>query len=252
MARVGALVVLLAFGTGAVVVVWKATEPQPPRPRAYRFAVPEVAVAPGTAAPTASPVPGNDRTAWVQRMADLTDMPARTVQAYVTAEDRTRAATPGCNLTWTTLAGVGRVESHHGEYDGTDVAQDGTLTKPIVGVPLDGSPGVQAIPDTDGGRLDGDPVWDRAVGSMQFLPATWARWSQRANADGQPPNPQNVDDAALTAARYLCASGGDLATGPGWWKAVLTYNASTKYARDVFSGAEAYARKSDEVVRGNR
>ncbi|MCA1656054.1 MAG: lytic murein transglycosylase, partial [Pseudonocardiaceae bacterium] len=50
------------------------------------------------------------------------------------------------------------------------------------------------------------------------------------------------DDAALTAARYLCASGGDLASAAGWWQAVLTYNESVAYGRDVFSGADAYAR----------
>jgi membrane-bound lytic murein transglycosylase B len=79
---------------------------------------------------------------------------------------------------------------------------------------------------------------------MQFLPSTWARWATRASADGQPPDPQNVDDAALTAARYLCASGGNLSTGKGWWKAVLAYNESVAYARDVFSAADAYARSA--------
>ncbi len=34
------------------------------------------------------------------------------------------------------------------------------------------------IGDTDGGALDGDPVVDRAVGPMQFIPSTWARWSR--------------------------------------------------------------------------
>ncbi len=33
-----------------------------------------------------------------------------------------------------------------------------------------------------------------------------------------------MDDAALAAARYLCASGADLATGTGWSTAVFSYN----------------------------
>ncbi|WP_233438268.1 lytic transglycosylase domain-containing protein [Actinokineospora spheciospongiae] len=245
--RVAVVLAVLVLGAGFVVFIRAAGEDPSSRARPYRFVVPAVSVAPGTAVPTPRPVPTTDRAAWLERMADRTDMPVRTVQAYVEAEARTRTATPGCNLTWITLAGVGRVESHHGLYNGTEVGPDGDLTKPIVGVPLDGSPGVQAIPDTDQGRLDGDPVWDRAVGSMQFLPSTWTRWSQRSNGDGRPANPQNVDDAALTAARYLCASGGDLATGQGWWKAILTYNASNKYARDVYSGVDAYAKKTVEL-----
>jgi membrane-bound lytic murein transglycosylase B len=77
---------------------------------------------------------------------------------------------------------------------------------------------------------------------MQFLPVTWKKWAMRANGDGTPPDPQNMDDAALTAGRYMCAIGGDLTTATGWWLAVLTYNTSTQYGRDVFDGQDAYAR----------
>ncbi len=240
--------VLLALGVGTAALLTAVNTPDGPAVRQPRFAVPALDVAPGAAAPQARPVPAApDLRAWADRVAARTDIPARTLVAYVNAEVAIRARVPGCNLAWTTLAGVGRVESHHGRYSGTRVNEDGRLSKPIIGVPLDGSPGVQAIRDTDAGRLDGDTEWDRAVGSMQFLPATWARWALRANDDGTPADPQNVDDAALTAARYLCASGGDLATGAGWWKAVLTYNESNRYARDVYSGADAYARKAEEL-----
>lgn len=242
------MLALVALAVGGVVLVRQEDDPRPPAGGPARFAVPALDVAPGTAAPQARPLPASaDLLAWADRVAAATDIPSRTVVAYVNAELTTRTRSPGCNLTWTTLAGIGRVESHHGLYGGSRVNDDGTLTKPIVGVPLDGSPGVRAIPDTDRGELDGDTRWDRAVGSMQFLPTTWSSWSARANGDGADPDPQNVDDATLTAARYLCASGGDLATGEGWWKAVLTYNRSNKYGRDVFSGADAYARKAAEL-----
>ena len=53
-------------------------------------------------------------------------------------------------------------------------------------MPLDGSSGSPEIrPSTDGGRLDGDPGQDRAVGPVQFLPGTWARF--RRGADGADP-----------------------------------------------------------------
>ena len=214
--------------------------PTPPPP----FEVPELDVAPGTAVPTATAVAPEpvDLSAWAKRLSAKTQIPARSLLAYAGAEVETKRTTPGCNINWATLAGVGRVESHHGRYGGTRIGSDGKLTPPIIGIPLDGSPGVRAVPDTDGGRLDGDLQWDRAVGAMQFLPATWARWGMRASGDGTPPDPQNIDDAALSAARYLCASGGDLSTAEGWWQAVLKYNQSVTYGKDVFSGADAYAK----------
>jgi membrane-bound lytic murein transglycosylase B len=90
--------------------------------------------------------------------------------------------------------------------------------------------------------LDGDTTWDRAVGPMQFLPATWKKWAVRASDDGAQPDPQNMDDAAMSAARYLCSVGGDLTTPSGWWSAVLTYNNSVQYGQQVFDGQDAYAR----------
>ncbi|WP_228770037.1 lytic transglycosylase domain-containing protein [Actinokineospora alba] len=239
--------VLLATVAGAAMLVVKADDPVE-RETAERFRVPALDVVPGTALPQARSLPsGSDVRLWAEKVGPATDIPVRTLIAYVNADLATRANNPGCNLTWATLAGIGRVESHHGHFRGTRVTDEGTLTKPIIGVPLNGSPGVQAIRDTDGGALDGDREWDRAVGAMQFLPTTWGKWAKRANGDGAPPDPQNVDDAALTAARYLCASGGDLATGEGWWKAVFTYNKSLQYGRDVYSGADAYARKVAEL-----
>lgn len=38
---------------------------------------------------------------------------------------------------------------------------------------LDGTSGNLHIPDTDKGKLDGDPLMDRAMGPMQFIPETW-------------------------------------------------------------------------------
>jgi membrane-bound lytic murein transglycosylase B len=182
--------------------------------------------------------------AWARRVAEKTDIPQRAVRAYAMADLAMRSQSPSCRISWATLAGIGRVESHHGTIGGARLGDDGRPSKPIIGVALDGGPGVQAIKDTDGGTLDGDPTWDRAVGPMQFIPSTWVRYAMRANGDGNPPDPQNIDDSALTAARYLCSGEGDLATGEGWWAALMTYNNSVEYGRNVFSGADAYARAS--------
>ncbi|MEU6645672.1 murein transglycosylase [Saccharomonospora sp. NPDC046836] len=208
------------------------------RPRSHDT-VPRVALAAPIDRPNVSDQAELD--AWSERVAAATDIPARVVAAYGRAEMWLRGEQPDCRLSWGTLAGIGRVESQHGTHGGGRIEADGTPTRPIIGVPLDGSPGVRAIRDTDGGRLDGDTTWDRAVGPMQFLPGTWERWRARAVRDGAPPDPQNIDDAALAAARYLCANGGDLGTPQGWWDAVLTYNRSGDYAQRVFSSADAYA-----------
>jgi len=96
-------------------------------------------------------------------------------------------------------------------------------------------------PDTDGGMLDGDTTWDRAVGPFQFIPSTWARWKADGNADGVA-DPQNIDDAALAAGRYLCAAGTNFADGTGWWRTILSYDKSTVYVQNVFNGADSYAR----------
>ncbi|MGH3518918.1 MAG: murein transglycosylase [Haloechinothrix sp.] len=155
-----------------------------------------------------------------------------------------RTEAPECRLQWTTLAGIGRVESKHGSLHGATIGADGQANPPIIGRTLDGSRGLPEVADTDRGDVDGDPGWDHAVGPMQLLPATWQRWRIRALRDGGRPDPQHIDDAALVAARWLCATGGDLSRPPGWWRAVLVDGRSVAAAQEVYSGAQAYAAAS--------
>jgi membrane-bound lytic murein transglycosylase B len=210
------------------------------------FTIPFLDVASGSAVPTAPALPGPTETTahWIAAVSAHTDIPSRALQAYLAAADRTAVRTPACHLTWATLAGVGRIESDHGQHHGDQIGPDGVEATPIIGPALDGSPGVQRIADTDQGLLDDDPVWDHAVGPMQFLPSRWHTLGQRASGDGRPADPQNIDDAALTAARYLCSYGGDLAVPARWWAVVFHYNNSVTYGRQVFSAADAYAKAS--------
>jgi membrane-bound lytic murein transglycosylase B len=226
-------------------------EPEPaPAPPPAAFVVPELKPPPGATAPRQAVAAPVDRpkqsdeaklAAWAKRVSRITQVPARVLAAYGRAEMWLRFDRPGCRLSWVTLAGIGRVESAHGRFNGSEVAPDGRLPRPIIGPVLDGSPGVQTVLDTDGGGLDGDTTWDHALGPMQLLPSTWARWAARATGDGATADPQNMDDSALTAARYLCSGGADLSTADGWWGAVLNYNQSVEYGQEVFSGADAYA-----------
>ena len=195
----------------------------------------------GTPVAQAAPVPaGVDLAVWAAETASTTRVPADALRAYGAAEQAMQERNADCRLSWSTLAGIGRVESDHGRIGRSELDADGLARPPIVGVPLDGSRGVREIRDTDGGRLDDDRVYDRAVGPMQFLPATWVRYGADGDGDGVA-DPQDVDDAALAAARYLCAEGRDTASGEGWWDGVLEYNRSVEYARTVWAVADRYA-----------
>ncbi|MGH3854797.1 MAG: lytic transglycosylase domain-containing protein [Pseudonocardiaceae bacterium] len=198
-------------------------------------------------APKAHPgAPSLAFAAWSARMSRVTGIPQRALEAYANAHTLMAAARPGCRLTWVTLAGIAAVESEHGTLGGRTLMADGRPSSPIIGIPLDGSNGTRAVAATDGGLLDGDKVWEHAVGPFQFIPSTWALWRADGNNDGIT-DPQNIDDAALAAAQYLCADNRNLASGDGWLRAILTYNSSLDYAREVYGFAQSYARNAQAL-----
>ncbi len=105
------------------------------------------------------------------------------------------------------LAGIGFIESGHAHSGGSHNPNwSGIADPPIYGPLLDGQNGIALITDSDQGALDGNATYDRAVGPMQFLPSTWREYEVGASGHSAP-NPQNIDDATLSAARYLCATG---------------------------------------------
>jgi membrane-bound lytic murein transglycosylase B len=165
------------------------------------------------------------------------------LDAYRTAAERMAAENPQCRLPWTVLAGIARVESRHGTYGGARLRADGTTNRRILGVALDGSPGIMHIPDTDGGTLDGDATFDRAVGPMQFIPSTWRMVRRDGNGDGRM-DPHNLYDAAYAAGVYLCRNGDRLDQLVGQTRAILTYNRSQVYVDTVLGHHRAYQRLS--------
>lgn len=145
----------------------------------------------------------------------------------------------GCVVPAWVLLAVGKIESNNAA--GRSISPDGEVAPPIIGPALDGAiPGTAAIPATDGGALTGDPVWSHAVGPMQILPSTWQRWARSASGAG-PPDPENVDDAALTAAVILCQPPGDLSDPAQLARALLSYNHSSSYVSEVLSWARYFA-----------
>ncbi|MFE7423267.1 lytic transglycosylase domain-containing protein [Rhodococcus sp. NPDC057529] len=166
-------------------------------------------------------------------------IPAVNVAAYQNAERILAVEQPGCGMYWTLIAGIGRVESTHA-YDGkTD--DKGNMLKPVLGPVLDGSLGGNAvIRDTDGGKLDGDANYDRAVGPTQFLPETWNRYAGDGNGDGVA-DPQNVFDSALTTGKYLCDGGLNVKDPIQAAKAVHRYNNSAAYVANVLAWSAGYS-----------
>ncbi|MGP3921738.1 lytic transglycosylase domain-containing protein [Streptomyces sp. 8N616] len=173
-------------------------------------------------------------------------IPATVLDAYKKAEAALAQSHPGCHLPWELLAAIGKVES--GQARGGRVDAEGTTISPILGPQLNGK-GFANISDTDDGAYDDDTVHDRAVGPMQFIPSTWAKWSADGNGDGDE-NPNNVYDAALAAGRYLCASGRDLSVEADLHRAILGYNHSQEYLRTVLSWFEYYKKGTHEVPDG--
>jgi membrane-bound lytic murein transglycosylase B len=167
-------------------------------------------------------------------------IPAPAIAAYQRAAAIMRGADEGCRIDWSLLAAIGAVESGHGTAGGSALRSDGVAVPAIVGIRLDGRRGVANISDTDGGRYDGDKSFDRAIGPMQFIPTTWGVVGVDADNDGRR-NPQDVDDAALAAAVYLCSGEGDLSTPAGMRHAVLRYNHSAAYVDEVAAIARSYA-----------
>jgi membrane-bound lytic murein transglycosylase B len=172
---------------------------------------------------------------------DAGGIPEVAVEAYQRAAVTLAVSDAACRLPWQLLAAIGRVESDNGQFGGAVLLPDGYGTQPIYGIPLDGRDGVALIRDTDGGKLDGDPNFDRAVGPMQFIPSTWAEYGVDGNDDGKK-DPNNIFDAALAAADYLCAGGGDLANPAQETAAVLSYNDADEYAHVVLTLAASYER----------
>ena len=162
------------------------------------------------------------------------DIPPTFVTAYNQAAQRC------AGLSWTVLAGIGRVESDHGRTNpAATVTTEGDVTPPIVGIALDGTNHTATVRVPAGGSpWHDDPVWDHATGPMQFITGTWDSVGVDANGDGIA-SPHNVWDATAAAADYLC--GPDRAINPADIDTELVrYNNSSDYVADVLAWASQY------------
>ena len=106
-------------------------------------------------------------------------------------------------LSWTVLAAIGQIESGDGRNVG---------------------------PSTAG-----------ALGPMQFLPSTWARWGIDGFGPAGPPDVMNPFDAVPSAALLLCAAGAKSGTEAGLRQAIFAYNHADWYVNEVLALAAQYA-----------
>jgi membrane-bound lytic murein transglycosylase B len=159
-----------------------------------------------------------------------TDIPRMVLDAYQRAALSVQAK--GCRLAWWGLAGIGKVESDHGRYGNTHLAPNGDLVPHIVGVPLTGKNGTSLIETANGD-------YAHAEGPMQFIPSTWLVWGQDGNGDGVK-DVDNIYDATLGAANYLCATSHDLESDDGLMAAYHSYNHSDAYVTEVLAYAKSY------------
>ncbi|AQA23624.1 transglycosylase SLT domain protein [Rhodococcus sp. MTM3W5.2] len=166
-------------------------------------------------------------------------IPGINFAAYQSAEKLLAKDLPGCGITWMQIAGIGMVESHHA--NGGQAHDNGDVFEPVIGLPLNGSlPGQAVIMDTDGGALDGDTVYDRAVGPTQFIPTTWAQFGADGNGDGKI-DPQNLFDSAAATGKYLCDRGTNMRDIGSATMAIHRYNNSMAYVANVTAWALAYS-----------
>ena len=173
--------------------------------------------------------------------ASASGIPAVALAAYQRAATVINAADRTCHMPWQLVAAIGRVESDHGRTDGNRLTDRGIAEPGIYGPALNGRDGTVKISDTAAGQYDHDSRFDRAVGPMQFIPSTWAIVGVDADNDGRR-NPQDIYDASLASAVYLCSGPDDLSTSAGQRSAVFRYNRSQKYVDLVLAIEQAYLR----------
>lgn len=90
------------------------------------------------------------------------------------------------------------------------------------------------------GRVGSGPRSQDGLGPMRVRTSAWVGHATDGNGDGTA-DIHNIDDAAMTAAVYLCTVGGDLTQPANWITAVSAYNPRKDYPNEVAKVATRYA-----------
>ena len=188
--------------------------------------------APATAAsspppPTQPKVPqqASEFEAWASKTSLWLDIPLRAMTGYAKATVSLTKEVPGCHLSWVTLAAVGKVTSDHGRVNGGHLGANGVMDKQL-------------------GTVEVRDFYNKVVstanasGPMQLSPAVWAKY--KSSASGAKPDPQNIDDAALTTGHALCADGHDLSQGQTWWNTVAELQSAPLFLHRTLATVNVY------------
>ncbi len=163
--------------------------------------------------------------AWASKTSQWLDVPLRAMVGYAKATTKLTKDIPGCHLSWVTLAAVGKVTTDHGRARGGQLGTTGVLDKPLGTIEVrDFYNQVVSTPN--------------AAGPMQLSPAIWGKYQE--SASGGKPDVQNIDDAALTTGRALCADGHDLSQGQAWWNAVATLQPAPLFLHRTLATVNVY------------
>lgn len=226
-----ALIALILVGTLATCGWILVHKPQPAPQLAAPLEIPAGNAAPAAgpsvlqvSAPVQAQAPQqqgkSELDTWAAGLSGALDIPERALVGYATGELTLRKEQPNCHLSWVTLAGIGKASSNHGRFGGGSLDGNGTATKALGAVPLQGAAGEAAS--------------EQRSGPMQLTQQEW----KRVGADG---TIQDIDDASVAAGRVLCANGTDLQAGMGWWKAIANYRDSDLFRQQVLGNAQLYA-----------
>ena len=83
----------------------------------------------------ASGRPADQLRSWAEQRSAALEIPVIALEAYAYAARVAEVENPKCHIAWTTLAGIGQVESHHGTYRGAALAPNGDVTSTHPGCP---------------------------------------------------------------------------------------------------------------------
>jgi cell wall-associated NlpC family hydrolase len=213
---------------GALVTAIQLAPDSPPKPVAATTPAPPPSETPaaGTTEPAKVPAnTGQEFDDFARTMGQRLDIPERAMIGYAKATNKLTKDQPACHLSWVTLAAIGKTTTDHGRAAGATFADSGGSSKAI---------GEVELRDFYGNNVS----TLNAGGPMQLSAALWAKWQQ--SASGGKPDPQNIDDAALTTGRALCAEGRDLSNGDAWWTAVSTLQPAPLYLHRTLATLNVY------------
>ncbi|MBE1497972.1 cell wall-associated NlpC family hydrolase [Amycolatopsis lexingtonensis] len=228
--RKAAVVVAAVVVVAAALVVGVQFAPkQQETTNAAATATPTPSVAKTTTPPQTSAPPkvpeASEFDAWASKTSQWLDIPLRAMVGYAKATTKLGKDVPGCHLSWVTLAAVGKVTTDHGRAQGGQFGTTGVLDKAL-------------------GTIEVRDFYNKVVstanaaGPMQLSPAIWGKY--QASYAGGKPDVQNIDDAALTTGRALCADGHDLSQGQVWWDSVSTLQAAPLFLHRTLATVNVY------------